>query len=126
MLRKMAQVTRRYEESASPESWIDYIVQAAHFIESECEKAGMTAWLHEQRRRKWRWAGHAARFEDRRWTKLALDWIPDGRRRQGRPTKRWEDDLIDFVSTRHVGMRWDTLAKDRTAWKGLEREYACE
>ena len=54
MLRKMAQVIggRSCDEANSLESWIDYAVRSTRFVESEYEKAGMTDWKHEQRRRK--------------------------------------------------------------------------
>ena len=48
---------------------------------------------------KWTWAGHVARRTDGRWTIAVTEWTPrTGKRSQGRPYKRWRDD-IDNLST---------------------------
>ena len=31
---------------------------------------------------KWRWAGHVARMNDNRWTKLVTEWVPIGYTRE--------------------------------------------
>ncbi len=36
-----------------------------------------------------RWYGHVKRIEDTRYPRKMLQWIPEGRRPQGRPRKRW-------------------------------------
>ena len=122
MLRKIGQVPRWRicGEDGGPEDWVSYIVRSTYFVEEKGAKAGVADWVKEQRRRKWRWAGHVARLGDRRWTKLALDWMPSGVRRQGRPTTRWEDTLKRFEEEHLNGQRWDAVAKDRSAWKNLE------
>ena len=83
-------------------------------------KKTMSASAAEQRRRKWRWAGHVTRMCDRRWTKLLLDWIPTGRRRVGRPTMRWEDTLEEYAKKQLDGQNWTTVAKTREMWRQLE------
>src|SRR5580700_8915390 len=51
---------------------------------------------------KWQWAGHIARQIDNRWTKIVTEWIPlQGKRKQSRPTTRWEDDIRKFL-----GVTW--------------------
>ncbi|XP_073960575.1 uncharacterized protein [Choristoneura fumiferana] len=38
---------------------------------------------------KWKWAGHVARYEDKRWTRRAVEWPgPPGKRARGRPHAR--------------------------------------
>ena len=127
-MRQMGQVVRTRiggGEDASLEDWVSYIVRATHEVEMVSDAAGVADWVLEQRRRKWRWAGHVARMGDRRWTKLLLDWCPsgDGTRRVGRPTMRWEDNLEEFAERRLEGRRWTEAAKDRTLWKGLEADF---
>ena len=70
MLRKMAQVPRwrMCGEEGQQEDWVSYVTRATHTVEDASKKAGATGWVQEQRRRKWRWAGHVARLKDRKWT----------------------------------------------------------
>ena len=52
-------------------------------------KAPVSDWVTEQRRRKWRWAGHVVRLDAEKWQLKALNWYPeDGSRRVGRPARR--------------------------------------
>ena len=44
-------------------------------------------------------AGHINRLKDDRWTSRVTTWRPcDRKRRQGRPAKRWRDDLVKYSS----------------------------
>ncbi|CAG9137233.1 unnamed protein product [Plutella xylostella] len=57
---------------------------------------------------KWNWAGHVCRMHPDRWAKIATEWVPgDGRRRRGRPRRRWRDDLDKFDNN------WAESAQDR-------------
>jgi hypothetical protein len=68
---------------------------------------------------KWRWAGHIARREDGRWSKLTTFWIPDtGQRKRGRPRERWKDEV-----ERLAGKNWKRKAKDRERWKKLGEAF---
>ena len=61
------------------------------------------------KRHKWQWAGHIARLQDERWTKLVTEWIPlQGKRKRARPKTRWVDELRKFE-----GIRWMQVAQDR-------------
>ncbi|KAE9421743.1 hypothetical protein Angca_007252, partial [Angiostrongylus cantonensis] len=41
---------------------------------------------------KIRWAGHAMRVNDNRWTRAVSDWLPRGvKRTAGRPPTRWSE-----------------------------------
>ena len=124
-MRKMGQVVRRRIGGEEDEDWVSYIVRATHEVELLSDAAGVADWVHERRRRKWRWAGHVARMGDRRWTKLVLDWSPigTGTRRVGRPTMRWEKSLEEFAGRHLGGNRWTEAAKRRAAWRGLEAGF---
>ncbi|XP_061381710.1 uncharacterized protein LOC133319855 [Danaus plexippus] len=44
---------------------------------------------------KWKWAGHAARYKDDRWTLRSVKWSgPKGTRPRGRPKARWADEIV--------------------------------
>ena len=57
---------------------------------------------------KWKWAGHKARADrNNTWYGCMKDWIPSGKRKRGRPRKRWEDDIRQFA-----GPDWTEKATD--------------
>jgi len=67
-----------------------------------------------------RWAGHVACMEERRGVCRVLVGKPEGRRSQGRPRRRWEDNIR--MDLREVGcgcVDWMELAQDRDRWRAL-------
>ena len=85
-------------------------------------KARVEDWVTEHRRRKWRWAGHVVRREDRRWATRLLDWEPTGGvRAVGRPVARWEDVIAKFM--KDAAVPWRELARDRDKWSSLEADF---
>ena len=72
--------------------------------------------MYTVRKMKWSWAGHINRLKDNRWTSRATTWRPyDRKRRQGRPAKRWRDDLDKL--DRH------DMAEESTRQGNLETAY---
>ena len=45
------------------------------------------------RKRRLRWFGHVQQMEDSRRAKQALEWIPDEKKKRGRPRITWRDSL---------------------------------
>ena len=89
-------------------------------MEDAREKAGLKSWVEEQRLKKWRWAGHAARREDGRWGTRLIEWVPSGKRpKKGRPKARWEDELDDFLCQARGASKgdWRLLAGCREEWE---------
>ena len=44
------------------------------------------------------WVGHIARRDIAKWTRKLTDWTPQtGKRRPGRPKRRWRDDLTGGI-----------------------------
>ena len=67
--------------------------------------------MYTVRKMKWSWARHINRLKDNRWTSRATTWRPyDRKRRQGRPAKRWRDDLDKY---------WSDAIRQRTAQNRL-------
>ena len=63
--------------------------------------------------RKFRWAGHVARYEDNRWTNRTTFWWPyNFKRPRGRPADRWRKLMQD-----KMGKNWHQLARNRTVYK---------
>ncbi|CAF4921267.1 unnamed protein product [Pieris macdunnoughi] len=74
------------------------------------------------RQLKWRWTGHMTRDSRLKWTKIITEWQPrDGKRKRGRPTKRWADD-IKIIG----GTTWTRRANNRKEWKQLEEAYVSQ
>ena len=106
----------------SGESWIEWMRRTTGVMRDCANQGKVSDWVTEQRRRKWRWAGHVARRTDGRWTTWMLDWQPPGgRRAPGRPVARWEDAIVSFMQGRG---RWAAVAQDRDCWSGLEDEFS--
>jgi hypothetical protein len=111
------------EEQEEAENWAEWIKRATNLAEAAAKKAGLVDWVEEQRRRKWRWAGHVARRDDGRWSRRLLRWEPHGGRRSwGRPALRWEDTICQFM--RNKGEAWLEAAQDRFKWSSWEDEFA--
>ena len=70
---------------------------------------------------KWSWAGHINRLKDDRWTSRVTTWRPyDKKRRQGRPAKRWRDDLDKYWSD----TIWQRTAQGRVTWRQHAEAFA--
>ena len=55
-----------------------------------------------------------------KWSKLTTQWyLREGKRKKGRPQKRWGDDIKHVADT-----TWNRIAQDRHEWKRLEEAFA--
>ncbi|CAH2266446.1 jg24411 [Pararge aegeria aegeria] len=55
-----------------------------------------------------------------KWSKKVTWWYPrEGKRKSGRPQKRWDDDVRQVA-----GVTWNRVAQERKEWKRLEEAYA--
>ena len=92
---------------------------------------------------KWKLAQRIATSPSERWLKKAAEWNPDlssrykTNRAIGRPKKRWEDDINDFLNqileekenensierSNQTNKNWINIAKDWTRWALLEGNY---
>ena len=67
-----------------------------------------------------RWAGHVKRMRERRDVCRVLVGKPEGKRRLGRPRRRWEDDIkTELQVVGCGGVDWIDLAQDRDRWRAL-------
>ena len=100
------------------ETWMEWLQRTARLTDNCVSDGKVVDWVKEQRRRKWRWAGHVARRDDGRGTSWMISWEPvRGQRAPGRPVTRWEDALVYFTQGKG---RWTKLAQDRELWRALE------
>jgi len=111
------------EDRKEEETWVQWMIRTAHVAATAMEKAKVPDWVQEQKRRKWRWAGHASRREDMRWSYRMIGWVPTGQgsRSVGRPMTRWEDSIEHFAIAKDF--KWIIIAQDRQEWRRLEDEF---
>ena len=77
--------------------------------------------IYTVRKMKWSLPGHINRLKDDRWTSRITAWRPyDKKRRQGRPAKRWRDDLDKYWSD----TIWQRTAQDRVIWRRHAEAFA--
>jgi hypothetical protein len=70
--------------------------------------------------RRMRWAGHAARIKMMRNAYNILVEKPKWKRRLGRPSRRWEDNIrMDLGEIGWKGVGWIHLAQDREQWQAF-------
>jgi hypothetical protein len=70
--------------------------------------------IRQVKSRRMRWAGHVARMREERKLYKVLVGKPEGKRRLGRPRRRWEDGMrMDLGDTGLGGVDRILLAQDR-------------
>jgi hypothetical protein len=70
--------------------------------------------------RRMRWESHIARMGKKRNAYRILVGKPEGKRPQGSPTHKWENNIkIGFRKVGWGGMDWIDLAQDRGQWRAL-------
>ncbi|KAI1712838.1 putative uncharacterized transposon-derived protein F52C9.6 [Ditylenchus destructor] len=71
--------------------------------------------VEEAKKRKLRWAGHIARREDNRWTKIATAWEPKAKapKNWGKPLS-WKQQITEIA-----GKEWMEIAQDREKWRSI-------
>jgi hypothetical protein len=105
-------------------------------------KLKLDDWTTMQRRRKWRWAHKVAMAPRCDWMAMAIRWDPtcdpklNARRQQGRPKRRWIDDIVAHMSehtttannseqpaTQVDKQLWYELAQDELKWSAMEESF---
>jgi len=67
-----------------------------------------------------KWVGHVARMGEGRVVYRVFVGKPEGKRPQGRPKRRWVDNIrVDLQEVGCGYMDWIGLAQDRDRWRTL-------
>ena len=106
--------------------------------EEHMEKQKIPCWIETHRRLKWRMARRIDSLHEKRWTKRIFDWHPGldtrikTRRQAGRPKRRWEDDLNEFLKAEETQVKTirpdeqkqlDDRSKKYKEWKEKEDTF---
>jgi hypothetical protein len=95
--------------------WAHGVTRLDHIRNDEIRQAFKVAPIQQKMREaRLRWFGHVARASGDSVAGRALEINPEGRRRRGRPRKRWQDCLREDM--RVVGLRPEDAA-DRDRWR---------
>ena len=123
------------------EDWIEYIKRSTADAVDKMEHARIRCWNKTHRKMKWKLALRIATSPSERWLKKAAEWNPElssryrTNRTIGRPRKRWEDDINDFLKQNldekeneepperknQNNNIWINIAKDRTEWTRMKK-----
>ena len=110
----------------------------SHGKDGKCEDSMLE---QDSQKMKWRLALSIATSPSQRWLMKAAEWNPELSSKYrtdkaiGRPRKRWEDDINEFLtlvedetenfieSRSQINKTWINTAKDRGRWTLLEEKY---
>ena len=122
------------DEEIEEEDWVEDIRRSTIEAMEKMENEKIRCWKMTQRKMKWRLAMRIATSPNDRWLIKAAEWNPElsskyrTNRSIGRPRKRWEDDINEFLkqiedetenlteSSNHINKNWINTAKDRGRW----------
>ena len=85
------------------EEWIEFVKRSTKEAEEYMKKMKIPCWIETHRILKWRMARRIALLPKEIWTSKIFDWHPGldnkikTRRLVGRPKRRWEDDITEFI-----------------------------
>ena len=73
------------------------------------------------RKRRWTWIGHVLRMDNSCLPRFALSWVPEGKRKRGRPKEKWRGTVekermaMGFNSWVEAGL----VAANRVSWRSM-------
>ena len=123
------------------EDWIEYVKRSTDDAIEKMDNAKIRCWNKTHKQMIWRLALRIAASPSERWLMKASEWNPKlsskyrTNRAIGRPRKRWEDDINEFLklvederenfieSSTQINKTWINTAKDRGRWTLLEDKY---
>lgn len=75
------------------------------------------------RSRRLQWAGHLERMESERLVKTIAWREPEGKRRRGRPRRKWREAMEEDIREKQIE-NWRRKAADRKKWKEVTQLWA--
>ena len=133
---------RKLTNAKKEEDRIQFMERSTKEAEDHMKKMKTPCWIETHRRLKWRMAMRIASLPKERWTSKIIDWNPGldikirANRSVGKPKKRWEDDINEFLRAeeteeakgndlkKQLHYTWKTHAKKHKEWKAKEDKFA--
>ena len=114
------------------EPWPVFLMRTAQWTDQQLEKAGLCQWHIQWKKKKWMWAARLAESDNKEWSSVATQWQPllHSRtvcgRRQARPKKRWDQDIMEYIAalTIQTDTGWLELARDKDWWQMHTNSFA--
>ena len=117
------------DATENEEDWIEYIKRSTKEADEHMEKQSVKCWIEVHKRMKWRMARRIITLPEKRWNRRVFNWHPGldnnikARRQVGRPKRRWEDDLNEYMKTEegHEEDRYDL--RNNNSWMNEIEDY---
>ena len=117
------------DATENEEDWFEYIKRSTKEAEEQMEKYKITYLIEIHRRHKWRMAPRIITLPVKRWNRRVFNWHPGldnsirARRQVGRPKRRWEDDLNEFMKTEEGKEKDKYDLKNNNSWMDEIEDY---
>ena len=104
------------------EEWIEYMKRSTATPIEWMKASKIPSWIEKHRMMKWRLAKRIASLPDERWVKKAAEWNPglsikhQTYRPVGRPKKRCEDGINEFLKPEETEVMKDNETKNNDTW----------
>ena len=109
-------INEAMDTTEKEEECTEYIERSTKEAKKYIKKMQIPSWIETHRRLKWRMASRIALLPKERWTSKIFDWHPGldnrikTRRMVGRPKRRWEDDINEFLKPGKVKEKQSTIS----------------
>ena len=123
------EIDEAIDSTEKDEDWIEYIKRSTKEAEEHMKKMKIPCWIETHRRLKWRMARRIVSLPDKRWTRKIFDWQPGldnkikTRRMVGRPKRRWEDDINEFLKTDEIKDKTRYDLTNNNSWMTEAKKY---
>ena len=109
------------EEYDGIENFVTWMKRSTAKVRDAMIEADIPDWVELQRQKKWTFTGRTLARADKSWTELMITSNIQGKRRDGRPLKRWSDDIVAFLTGMYSPDcaktdSWTTVSECKAVW----------
>ena len=127
----MGDIDEDIDSTEIEEDWIEYLKRSTRLAEEKMRTAKIPCWIMTHTKMKWKLAvGISTTEKSSKMESRSPSSSCEASRAVGRPRKRWEDDISQFlkpVETEEIkgndlknSDTWMQVAKDQIRWKEIE------
>ena len=104
------------------EEWIDCMKTRTDEAIEKMKSTNIRCWIKTHKRMKWRLTLRIASLPGERWIVKAAEWNPEliskykTYRAIGRPRRRWEDEINEFLKLEETDMSTENDTKHNSSW----------